>query len=415
MVDYAKFLSRAAEGAHVSAIRKMGQMAVPAGTISFTSGYPDPVTYPWEEFQQITADLLASHDASVLQYGPTRGCRDLLESLIEILAGRGIRATTGDLLVTTGSQQGIDLIGRVMIDPGDVVLVELPAYTGATAAFRNLQASLAGVKQEADGIDLDDLDAVLLRERAAGRRVRLLYVVPNFQNPTGLILSRDKRHRLLEWASRRDVLILEDDPYGELYFDGSAGPADTRPMKADDADGRVVYLSSFSKTLAAGLRVGWIAAPEPLASKLEQSKQTQDILTSALDQRMVAETWKRGLLAARLPMLRAVYGEKRAAMQHAFKREVGDLITWTEPRGGFFLWISLPGRMDAEALLAPAIERGVVYVPGRAFFVDGSGQHTLRLAFSLASVERIGEGVRRLCAVVREELGRHPASAAGRS
>jgi 2-aminoadipate transaminase len=240
MVDYAHFLSHVARGGQVSAIRRLGQMAVPAGTISFTSGYPDPATYPWEEFRQITADLLASHDASVLQYGPTRGCRDLLEGLIDILAGRGIRATIGDLLVTTGSQQGIDLVGRAMIDPGDVVLFELPAYPGATAAFRNLQANLAGVKQEADGIDLDDLDAVMLRERCAGHRVRLLYVVPNFQNPTGLILSRSKRQRLLEWASRRDVVVLEDDPYGELYFDGSAGPADTRPIKADDAEGRVV-------------------------------------------------------------------------------------------------------------------------------------------------------------------------------
>jgi 2-aminoadipate transaminase len=291
-----------------------------------------------------------------------------------------------------------------MIDPGDAVLVDLPAYTGAIAAFRNTQANLVGVRQLADGIDLDDLDAVLLRERAAGRRVRFLYLVPNFQNPTGLLLSREKRRRILEWASERDMLIVEDDPYGDLYFEDSASAADTRPIKADDVEGRVVYLSSFSKTLAPGFRVAWVAGPEPLVAKYEQAKQAEDLLTGSLDQRIVYEAWKRGLLEARLPILRAHYQRKRAAMEQAFRREVGDLIAWPEPRGGFFLWATLPPCMSAEDLLPRAIAERVIFVVGSAFFVDGSGQNHLRLSFSLPSVERIEEGVRRLCRVVKDEI-----------
>jgi 2-aminoadipate transaminase len=292
------------------------------------------------------------------------------------------------------------------------VLVELPAYTGAIAAFRNAQAHLVGVRQEQDGIDLEDLDAVLLRERAAGRTVRFLYLVPNFQNPTGCLISRARRVGLLEWASRRDMLIVEDDPYGDLYFEDSASAADTRPMKAEDADGRVVYLSSFSKTLAPGFRVAWIAAPEALVVKFEQAKQAIDLLTGALDQRVVYEAWQRGILAARLPMLRAHYQHKRDVMKRAFHRELGTLITWPEPRGGFFLWAALPEEISADDLLPRAVDQRVIYVVGSAFFVDGTGHNRLRLSFSLPPPDRIEEGVRRLSAVIKAELGRQPAPAA---
>jgi 2-aminoadipate transaminase len=208
---------------------------------------------------------------------------------------------------------------------------------------------------------------------------------------------------------------VEDDPYGDLYFEDSASAADTRPMKADDLDGRVVYLSSFSKTLAPGFRVAWIAAPEPLVAKFEQAKQAIDLLTGALDQRVVYEAWKRGILAARLPMLRAHYQRKRDVMEQAFRRELGDLITWPEPRGGFFLWAALPRAVNADALLPRAVERLVIYVAGTAFFVDGTGGNYLRLSFSLPTVDRIEEGVRRLSEVVKAELSRRqPAAPAAR-
>src|SRR5262249_61118557 len=223
-----------------------------------------------------------------------------------------------------------------------VILVELPAYVGATSAFRNVQASLVGVPQEADGIDLAALDGTWDRLQREGRRVKFLYVVPNFQNPTGLLIGLDKRHRLLEWAERRDVLIVEDDPYRELYFEDSAGERDVRPIKADDANGRVVYLSSFSQTLAPGYRVAWIAAPPPLASKFEMAQQADDLLTGSLDQRMIYEACKRGVLERQLPLLRREYARKRDAMEQALRRECGDLVSWPKPKGGFFLWLTLP-------------------------------------------------------------------------
>jgi len=379
--------------------------------ISFAPGFPAPDIFAWDDFRDVAASVLDGSDPTVLQYGPTRGYQPLVEALPQILSERGITAGVDDVIVTTGSQQGLDLCARVFVDPGDAVLVELPTYTGAIAAFRNAQATLAGVQQDRDGIDLDDLDRVWNRERAAGRRIAFLYVVPNFQNPTGLLISLEKRRRLLEWASRRDVLIVEDDPYGALHFDDAASEADTRPIKADEGDvagGRVVYMSSFSKTLAPGFRVAWIAAPAPIAAKIEVAKQAADLCTGALDQRIVYELWKRGTLAARLPMLRGYYQAKRRVMEQALRRELGGLVSWPEPKGGFFLWASFAGpagrpeRIDTDALLDRAVANRVVYVAGSAFFVDGRHTAFARLAFSAASHERIEEGIRRLAAAVRE-------------
>ena len=242
MINYSAFLSQSGLALQESAIRTMGTvLAQIPDVVSFAPGYPDESMFPWEEFRDIAAHLLSGTDGAVLQYGPTRGYKPLLDALLTIAGTRGIAVKPDEVLTTTGSQQGLDLVARVLIDPGDVVLVELPSYAGAITAFRNAQAVLAGVKQEADGVDLEDLERVLTAKRAHGGRVRFLYVVPNFQNPTGLLIGRRKRLQLLEWAARHDLLIVEDDPYGELYFDDAASPDDTRPIKADDADGRVVY------------------------------------------------------------------------------------------------------------------------------------------------------------------------------
>ena len=415
MTDTNKLLSRAAAQMEESAIRKMG--AVIAGgrdIISFAPGYPAPETFPWDEFAAIAADLLASRDPHVLQYGPTRGYRPLLEAIIGLMRERQVTSRIEDLLVTTGSQQGLDIVARVLIDPGDVVLVELPTYVGAISAFRNVQASMIGVPQEADGVDLSALDATWERLRREGRRVKFLYVVPNFQNPTGLLIGLEKRHRLLEWAERRDVLIVEDDPYRELYFEDSAAEADVRPLKADDAGGRVVYLSSFSKTLAPGFRVAWIAAPPALAAKFEMAKQSEDLLTGSMDQRIIYEACRRGVLERQLPKLRRHYAHKRDVMEAALAREIGGSATWPKPKGGFFLWVTLPAGIDAGEMIARAIDHGVVYVVGDAFFVNGEGQNMLRLSFSAPTPERIDEGVARLAATLRDEVAaRETAAAAG--
>lgn len=405
MINYDDFFSRSADAMRESAIRKMGTVLAQAkNIISFAPGYPAPDTFAWQDFSDITRELLSGTDASVLQYGPTRGYRPLLETIAGIMEARSVTTSMDRLLVTTGSQQGLDLVARVLLDPGDVVLVELPTYTGAITAFRNVQSQMVGVPQEADGIDVAALDDTWQRVTRQGQRPRFLYVVPNFQNPTGLLIGREKRRQLLDWADRRHMLIVEDDPYRELYFTDSATEADVRPIKADDVDGRVVYLSSFSKTLAPGFRVAWIDAPAPIASKLEMAKQAEDLLTGSLDQRIVYEGCRRGVLDRQLPLLRQHYQAKRDVMIDALRQDLGDHATWPAPRGGFFLWVTLPRALDADSMITRAVENGVIYVAGDAFFVDGSGQNMMRLSFSQPSHEKIREGVQRLAKTVREEL-----------
>ncbi len=424
MIDYDGFLSHAAERMRESPIRRMGTvLAHGTDIISFAPGYPAAETFAWAEFREIARELLAGTDAGVLQYGPTRGHRPLLEAIAGIMGQRGIRTEIERLLVTTGSQQGLDLVARVLLDPGDVVLVELPTYTGAITAFRNVQAAMVGVPQEADGIDLAALDETYERLTRAGRRVRLLYVVPNFQNPTGLLIGLGKRRQLLEWLSRRNLLLLEDDPYRDLYFTDSASESDVRSIRADDEEGRVLYLSSFSKTLAPGYRVAWIDAPAPLAVKLEVAKQAEDLCTGGFDQRMIFEACRRGILARQLPMLRAHYQQKRDVMVEALRASFGAGVSWPDPRGGFFLWATLPPEINADAMIPRAVQHGVIYVAGEAFFVGepetgARGTNIVRLSFSAPSPERIREGVRRLAAAVGEEVTerrRGAASPAARS
>jgi 2-aminoadipate transaminase len=405
MINYESFFSRAAGHMKASAIRKMGGViAQGRDIVSFAPGFPAPDTFPWTDFEEIASELLSGQDGAVLQYGPTRGYAPLLGTIAEIMAKRGAPTSLDRLLVTTGSQQGLDLVARVLLDPHDVILVELPTYTGAITAFRNVQAEMVGVRQEADGIDLGELDDTFERLQREGRRARVLYLVPNFQNPTGLLIGLRKRAALLAWAERRDVLLVEDDPYRDLYFEDSASEADVRPIRADDEAGRVVYLSSFSKTLAPGYRVAWIDAPPPLAAKFEVAKQAADLCTGGLDQRIIYEACRRGVLDRQAPILRAHYQEKRDVMVAALRREFGTEVTWPDPRGGFFLWASLPDELDADALIPRAVEQGVVYVAGEAFFVNGSGRHFMRLSFSAPTPARIDEGVRRLARAVREEL-----------
>jgi 2-aminoadipate transaminase len=404
-MNYDSFLSHAAESMRQSPIRQMGTVAAQrADLISFAPGYPGPDSFAWDEYRVIADRVLASRDRDLLQYGPTRGYRPLIGELVGLLSERGIRATGDEVLVTTGSQQGLDLVARTLIDPGDVVLVELPSYTGALGAFRNAQAMLVGVRQDGDGIEPGALDATLARLRGEGRRVKFVYVVPNFQNPTGLLMSLERRRWLLEWAAREDLLIVEDDPYGALYFEDCARPEDTRAIKADDRDGRVIYLSSLSKTLAPGFRTAWVVAPTPLAAKLEIAKQAADLCTGNFDQRIVYEAIRTGVLARHMPDLRRYYASRRTAMETSLHRELAGLLSWPAPRGGFFLWAALPGPLRAPDLLNVALGHGVIFVSGHAFFVDGSGASHIRLAFSLPTPERIEEGVRRLSLAVQEAL-----------
>jgi 2-aminoadipate transaminase len=411
-MNYDALFSRAAAAMRESPIRQMGTVAAQRmDLISFAPGYPGPDSFAWDDYRAILDRLLTERGPDLLQYGPTFGIEPLVDTLTGVLAGRDIAAPAGTMLVTTGSQQGLDLCARTLLDPGDVVLLELPSYTGAILAFRNAQASLVGVHQQSDGIDIEDLQAVLWRTRQEGRRVKFLYVVPNFQNPTGSLLSLEKRRWLLEWAAREGVLIVEDDPYGELYFDDVTTRAETRPIKADDTDGHVIYLASLSKTLAPGFRTGWLTAPALIVAKCNAAKQAADLCTGNFDQHVVYEAIRTGVLTRRLPELRRYYQEKKTVMERALKRELQDLLTWPAPRGGFFLWATLPEEMDSQALLKRALDHGVIFVAGHAFFVDGSGRNLIRLAFSLPKPDQIEDGVVRLASAIKAEHAALPREA----
>ena len=303
-------------------------------------------------------------------------------------------------MITTGSQQGLDLAGRVLIDSGDVVLVELPTYSGAIAAFHNLQASLVGVPQDEEGISIAALDQAVTDLKAQGRRAKFVYVTPNFQNPAGLLMSLARRSALIAAAARHDLLILEDDPYGTIYFEDATRVEETRPIKADDEDGRVIYLGSMSKTLVPGFRVAWLVAPVAIAQKVELCKQAADLCSGVFDQRVVHATLDRGVVQRIAPALRAHYQHKRTVMEQALRAQLAERVRWTSPRGGFFLWIRLPDGVDDRALFERALKQKVSFVIGSAFHVDGRGHDCARLSFSGISPAQIEEGIARLAAAL---------------
>ena len=411
-MDHTKFISTAAQQYEESAIRRIGALAgrIP-DLISFAPGYPAAETFPFEELDAITHDLLAKRDGHVLQYGATRGYRPLIEQVIAALGTRGVAATPDEMLITTGSQQGLDLIARVLLDPGDVAFVELPTYSGAIAAFQNLQGSLVGVEQDQEGMSIEALDRAVRELETSGRRARFIYLTPNFQNPTGLLMSLPRRLALLEAATRHDLLILEDDPYGSLYFEDTTRAEETRPIKADDRDGRVMYLGSISKTLVPGFRVAWLVAPAAIAQRVELAKQAADLCSGVFDQRVVHAALERGIVDALAPRLRRHYQEKRTVMEEALRATLGGDVQWNQPRGGFFLWVEFPEGVDDRELFDRAVDRRVSFVIGSAFYVDpsaGSAQvarhRHARLSFSAPSHDRIREGIRRLAEALRSRL-----------
>ena len=290
------------------------------------------------------------------------------------------------------------------LDPGDVVLVELPSYIGALAAFRNHQAELVGVRQDNTGIDLEYLQATIRQLTRSGRRIKLIYVIPNFQNPSGITLSLEKRKALAELACSHKLLIVEDDPYGELFFDHKLANQ-LLPVKAFDEEGVVLYLSTFSKILSPGLRAGWMIAPERVIEQIDMVKQAADLCGSMLDQRIVAECWRKGVIQGHLPLIRKFYRKKCQVMLSSLKTSMPQGVHWMVPAGGLFVWLTLPDSLDSEKLLRVAFdEEKVIFVIGSPFYVNGEGQHTLRLAFSKENEDNIRTGVLKLSNVFKAHL-----------
>lgn len=375
-----------------SAVREALRAAARPGLISLAGGLPASEALPVEEMRDAVCAVLAESGPAALQYSETEGIPALRDWLAVHHSRPGSLLTRDNILVTTGSQQGLYLAGRALLDTGSVAVVENPSYLAALGAFRLSGAHFAAVAGDAGGLRLDALQAAL----AGGSR--LLYVIPNFQNPQGATLAADRRAPAVALAADAGVAVIEDDPYGELWFDAPPPP----PLfDVAGCGGNVIRLGTFSKTVAPGLRVGWVVAPAPVIDRLATLKQAADLHTGSMDQLVVLRLIENGLLERRLPFLRALYGRRRDALLDALGRRLGSVATWTRPGGGFFLFLRLAAGVDAAACLPEAIERGVAFVPGGPFHLEG-GANTLRLSFSHPDPAALDEGVARLAPVLQK-------------
>ncbi|HTH48655.1 MAG TPA: PLP-dependent aminotransferase family protein, partial [Candidatus Limnocylindria bacterium] len=379
-----------------STIRELLKLAAQPGIISFAAGLPPAELFPAEEFRTAADAVLRRRPERALQYGETAGEAELRDWIAgtHSLPDRPLRRE--NVLITTGSQQGLDLIGRVFLDSGDRVWVENPTYLAALTAWRPYGAEFTPLAMDEGGLLLTELD------RPDAPSAKLLYSVPNFQNPTGVTLETGRRRQLVAWSRATGIPLVEDNPYGELRYEGEALPPlldlDREGPEGDGEAGQVIHLGTFSKTLAPGLRVGWVIAPSPVIDKLTLAKQSMDLHTSTLCQHIALELARDGVLERHLPRLRAVCGARRDAMLQALTEHMPAGGTWSRPAGGMFLFLRLPEQVNATALLTQALARGVAFVPGEDFHANGGGHNTLRLNFTGSSAEQIGEGVRRLAA-----------------
>ena len=384
-------------GVQSSMIRDLLKFAQRPGIISLAGGLPSPFTFDVEGIQQATDEVLAQHPARALQYGLTDGQPALKHELARLTSSRGATAAEDNLLVTTGSQQGIDLVARLFVDPGDVVVVERPAYLAALQTFALAQASLRSIDSDASGACVEQIDSVLDAAEAAGQSVKLIYVVANFANPSGATLSRERRLHLLRAAVARRVFVLEDDPYGELRsFGASVPPLIALASEVPGASHWCGYLSTLSKIVAPGFRLGWLVLPPAVGDQAIICKQGMDLHSSTFAQEVAARYLASGRLEARLPSIRATYRERNEALAAALDRHLGSRIVYNRPDGGMFLWARLSEPVDASEVLQHAIDEGMIFVPGSAFYADAPDRSTLRLSFATAAPDELDIAVQRL-------------------
>lgn len=382
-----------------SAIRELLKFTVQPETISLAGGLPAGELFPIEQITAVTQRILAKNGQQALQYGPTEGYMPLRELLAHQLSETGINVSRENILITSGSQQGLDLLARVLLNPGDRVLVESPTYMGALQVFRPYEVEFVAARSDEEGIVTAELEP-LLRQGP-----KCFYALPTFQNPSGVTMTLERRRQLIELAGRYDLAIIEDDPYSQLRFEGEPLPSlfaleSERQQQGAGRDqpyqGNVVLVKTFSKVLTPGLRVAWVVGPEPLIRTLVRAKQGTDLHTATLNQMISYELIHDGLLEEHVPRLRALYHERRDAMLAALEEYCPDFVHWTHPQGGLFLWLTLPPEIDATDLLRDALEQRVTFVPGMSFHCDGSGTNKLRLSFSNVAPARIEEAIQRL-------------------
>jgi 2-aminoadipate transaminase len=398
--DVSRFYSKNVMNIPRSAIRDLLKITRQPDIISFGGGLPSPETFPVKEMEEISSQLLLEKGTVALQYGPTEGELALREEIAKWMAKEKPTAKPENILVTSGSQQGLDIISKLFIDPGDIVIVELPSYMGGLQAFRAYRPKLVGVPQDNDGMRMDLLEKTLAKLAKRVRKPKFIYVVPDFQNPSGVTMTLERRKRLLELAHEYNVPIIEDSPYRDLRFTG-----DFVPMICSlDRENYVIALGTFSKLLCPGLRLAWITTHTDWIERMVAAKQSMDLSSPIFTQLIVAEYLRRGLLPQQVENIRKLYAKKRGVMLDALQRYMPAGVEWTEPEGGLFLWVKLPKRMDTTAMFPKAVENKVAYVIGSSFHCNGKGQNTMRLNFSFPSETQIEEGIKRLAKVIRENM-----------
>jgi 2-aminoadipate transaminase len=375
-----------------STIREILKVTAQPEVISFAGGLPAPELFPIEAVRAATDAVLGTTGGQALQYGPSEGHMPLLEWIAAEMQHRGVGAAASDVLITNGSQQVLDLVGKMLLDPGDVVLTENPTYLAAIQAFQTYEATFVPVATDADGLIPEALPELI-----ATHRPKFLYTIPNFQNPTGITMSAERRAAVAAIAAEHDLVVVEDDPYGKLRYRGD----DIAPIKHWDQAHRVLYASTFSKTIAPGLRIGWVVSPTELFDQLLILKQASDLHTSSLDQQVAHHYLTNNDVDAHVAGIRGAYGSRYEVLEGALGRSMPDGYSWTHPDGGMFLWVTGPDQLDSVELLKRAVDQQVAFVPGRDFFPADGGRNFMRLNFSNSTPERIEEGVQRLAALCR--------------
>jgi len=400
-LNYEKYFSEKALGMKASEIRELLKLIESSDVISLAGGLPAPETFPVEIIEEITKEVLKDHAAQALQYGTTKGFTPLRLALAEWMRKRyEIPISKVDIMITSGSQQALDLIGRVFMNPGDIVVVEGPTYLATLQAFKYYDPELVQISLDDEGMRVDLLEEKLEELEKEGKKVKVVYTIPTFQNPAGVTMNEKRRKRLLELASQHDFIIVEDNPYGELRYSGEH----IKPIKAWDEEGRVLYLGTFSKILAPGFRIGWIAGEPHFIRKLEIAKQSVDLCTNTFSQVIAWKYVEGGHLDAHIPKIVDFYKPKRDAMLKALEGFMPEGVKWTKPEGGMFVWVTLPEGIDTKVMFEKAVSRGVAYVPGEAFFAYRDVKNTMRLNFTYVSEEKIREGIKRLAEVIKEEM-----------
>src|SRR4051812_34803045 len=385
-----------------SAMRDLMALPERDDVISLAGGLPDTSTFPPDSYAALMRQVATESCARALQYAPTEGLEVVKRCILDVMGAEGMDGIDADeILVTTGGQQVIDLVCKTLIDPGDVIVAEAPTYPGAVPTFCAYQADVVQVEMDRDGMRVDQMEATLDRLEEEGRRPKFIYTVPTFQNPAGVTMSLPRRERLVRIAQERELLVLEDNPYGLLRYEGEPVPT----LRALDGGEFVIYLGTFSKILSPGIRLGWAVAPRPVLAKMNIGKQAADLCSSSMTQHFVAAYFADGRWQDYVRSLTEIYRRRRDTMLDALAEHLPPEAEWTHPAGGLFVWATLPDYIDTTDLLARALQENVAFVPGRAAFLDGRGGSSIRLNFSGVAEADIREGVRRIGKVVREQVG----------